>query len=78
MKPDDRRGFLKKLAKGAVYSAPVIHSLTAPLEVLGQGKSFSHKHQGAGAGLVAPTPASPDLGGQAPGAKPPPGDIPPP
>ena len=75
MKPEDRRAFLKKLAKGAAYTAPVVHSLAAPLEVLGQGKSFSHKHQGGG-NLVAPT--DPGLGGQPPGAQPAPGDTPPP
>ncbi len=77
MKPEDRRAFLKKLAKGAAYTAPVIHSMAAPLEVLGQGKSVSHKqHRGGGSNVVAPT--TPGLGGQAPGAQPPPGDAPPP
>lgn len=45
MSSDDRREFLKKLAKTAIYSAPVVHSFAAPVDLLGQGKSSEHKHQ---------------------------------
>ena len=34
---DDRRDFLKKMAKGAVYAVPLIHSLAAPGRLAGQG-----------------------------------------
>lgn len=45
MSSDDRREFLKKLAKTAIYSAPVVHSFAAPVDLLGQGKSSEHKKQ---------------------------------
>jgi len=35
----DRRAFLRKMAKGAAYSAPVVYSMAAPVELVGQGKS---------------------------------------
>ena len=38
----DRREFLKKLAKGAVYAVPVVVSLAAPVDVAGQGGSSQH------------------------------------
>jgi hypothetical protein len=79
LKDQHRREFLKKLAKGAVYAAPVIRTMTAPLEVVGQGKSTSHKNdhgnEGHGGGAGGSSPA---LGGAAPGTQPPPGSIPPP
>lgn len=76
MKGEQRREFLKQLAKGAVYAAPVIRTMTAPLEVVGQGESTSHKHDhGKWAGSSS---AQPGLGGPAPGAQPSPGSVPPP
>ncbi len=80
MKDEQRREFLKKLAKGAIYAAPVIHSMTAPLEVAGQGSSTSHKtdHGNMGHGKGGASPASgPSLGGPSPGSQPPPGATPP-
>ena len=35
----NRRAFLRKLAKGAAYSAPVVYSMAAPVDLLGQGQS---------------------------------------
>ncbi len=43
MTRDDRRSFLKTLAAGVVYSAPVVASLAAPAQLLGQGESPSKK-----------------------------------
>ncbi len=39
MAQENRRAFLRKLAKGAAYSAPVVYSMAAPVDLLGQGKS---------------------------------------
>jgi hypothetical protein len=33
---ENRRKFLKKLAKGAVYTAPAIVSMSAPVELVGR------------------------------------------
>ena len=35
----DRRAFLRKLAKSAAYTAPVVYSMAAPVDLLGQGMS---------------------------------------
>ncbi len=74
MSDSDRREFLKKLAKTAVYSAPVIASLAAPIELVGQGQSPTHKHHG---GSASPTsqelPPNPQPGGPPPWDQPPPG-----
>jgi hypothetical protein len=76
-KDEERREFLKRLARGAVYSAPVIRSMVAPLEAASQGKSPSHKHHSHW-GPAAPAPRQgPGLGGDAPGARQPPGAVPP-
>lgn len=68
----DRRAFLKKLAKGAAYSAPAIVSMSAPVDLVGQGQSSEHKHGGGGGGHAA-------LQGPrtAPWDAPPPGSTPP-
>ena len=54
---DDRREFLKKLAKASVYSAPVVLTLATPPELLAQSNNTSSKG-GMGMGmtgaLVAP------------------------
>ncbi len=34
----DRRRFLLRLAKSAIYTAPVIRTFGVPAELLGQGK----------------------------------------
>ena len=64
----NRRAFLKKLAKGAVYSAPVVYSMAAPVDLLGQGMSSG---KGMGMGMDKNT-----MGGMAL-AVPPPGSVPP-
>jgi hypothetical protein len=69
MTEQDRRAFLKQLAKGAVYTAPVVYSLAAPVELIGQGQSSMHKPPmtpGATSGTTQP-------GGDAPWDRPPPG-----
>ncbi|MCZ6759076.1 MAG: hypothetical protein O7D29_01695 [Gemmatimonadetes bacterium] len=72
MNPEDRREFIKKIAKGMVYSAPVIASLAAPKPVMA-----SHKpgHTGMGGGMMsAPATFSPaPVDPASPGAIPPPG-----
>ncbi|MGD2136183.1 MAG: twin-arginine translocation signal domain-containing protein, partial [Gemmatimonadales bacterium] len=42
MGEQDRRDFLKRLAKAAAYAAPVVHSLAAPADVLGQAWTEHH------------------------------------
>ncbi len=81
MSQEDRRAFLKMLAKGTAYAAPVVHSLAAPLDLVGQGKSSEHKHGGqaataspTGSGLTQQT----DIGAPPPGQRPPPGQSNPP
>jgi hypothetical protein len=74
MTQHDRREFLKKLARTAAYTAPVVYSLAAPVELIGQGgKSSEHKPpMGAAATQSAPGGAQ-QPGGQAPWERPPPG-----
>lgn len=55
---EDRRVFLKKLAKGSIYSVPVIRTLSTPPELAAMvAQMASMKAMGGGmAGmLVAPT-----------------------
>ncbi len=67
----DRRDFLKRLARSAAYAAPVITSLAAPLDLVGQGQASVHKQTGGGdPGHGAPGMAA---GQQAPWDQPPPG-----
>lgn len=49
---DDRREFIKKLAKGAVYAAPAVMTMTAPAYLAGaqHGKSSQKKMNGGGKG----------------------------
>ncbi len=74
MTEQDRREFLKRLAKAAAYTAPVVYSLAAPIDLIGQGQSSKHKPpMGAAAGQQQTTPQSP--GGTAPWDRPPPGGM---
>lgn len=52
-RPEGRRVFLKTLARGALYSIPVVHTLAAPEGVVAQGKSTQKKMgmQGMGMGM---------------------------
>ena len=66
----DRRAFLKKLAKGAAYTAPVVYSMAAPVDLLGQGQSSGKggdKKKGGGTGggntQFVPPPGSVPPGG---------------
>jgi hypothetical protein len=72
MTDQDRREFLKKLAKTAAYAAPVVYSLAAPVELIGQGSSSEHKHPSSGATQSAPS-GTQQPGGEAPWERPPPG-----
>jgi hypothetical protein len=69
MTDQDRREFLKKLAKTAAYTAPVVYSLAAPIELVGQGQSSEHKH-------TAPPATQQPSTGDAPWDRPPPGQRP--
>lgn len=66
----NRRAFLKKLAKGAAYSAPVVYSMAAPVDLLGQGMS-----SGKGMGMDMDKDKK-TMGGMTL-AVPPPGSVPP-
>ncbi len=69
MSSEDRRAFIKKLAQGTAYATPVVHSLAAPLDLVGQGKGSEHKKE-----WQAEAPASQEsLQGTSP-FPPPPGD----
>lgn len=48
---DSRRDFVRKIATGAVYAAPVVKTLAAPGSLLGQHSSTSTKG-GMGGGMV--------------------------
>lgn len=74
MTEHDRREFLKRLAKTAAYSAPVVYSLATPVELVGQGKSSQHKHHKA-AQFQPQT--EPTTQRDAPWTEPPPGAEPP-
>lgn len=83
MTDHDRREFLKRLAKTAAYSAPVMYSLAAPIELVGQGQSASHKHQHRDPWASPqqqqpqqPLPPNPAPGGPPPWEQPPPGSRP--
>ena len=73
MTETDRRAFLRKLAATAAYSAPVVYSMAAPMDIVAQqsGKGSVKGHQGhggdkgkgGGATFVVPPP-----GGDPPGS----------
>ncbi len=48
MSQEDRRAFLRKIAKSVVYSAPLIYSMAAPLAVVGQGGGKKGSPHGMG------------------------------
>ena len=73
MTDQDRREFLEKLAKTAVYTAPVVYSLAAPTELIGLVKG--DKSGGMDMGMAAPATTEP-TGGDAPWDRPPPGQRP--
>ena len=70
MAQENRRAFLRKLAKGAAYSAPVVYSMAAPVDLLGQGQSSGKgggkdmdKNPRSGMTLAVPPPGSVPPGG---------------
>ena len=72
MTDNTRREFLNKLAKGVVYSAPVISTLKVPENLMAQGVSPTKKGTGGGgmgAGGTGKTSAVP-IGPAAPGSAP--------
>lgn len=77
MTGESRRDFIKKLAAGAAYTAPVVLTMSAPRDLAGQGMSSEH-HTGGGDGtgkgknLSAPS----TIGPPAPGTSPSPGTAP--
>jgi hypothetical protein len=75
MTQQNRREFLKKLAKTAVYAAPVVHTLAAPIDLVGQGQSTGHKPPGHSAAFQPQQ--QPTTDPQPPWQQPPPGTTPP-
>ena len=71
MTTPDRREFLRKLAKTAAYTAPVVYTLAAPIDLVGQGSSSQHKKQQPAAAYDTQSPNT-QPGGQAPWDAPPP------
>lgn len=71
---EDRRDFLKRLAKGSLYAVPVIHSLAAP-RGLSAGGVESQKEMGMGGmGMqTTETLGTSGFGRPAPWSRPPPG-----
>ena len=70
MSEKNRREFLKQLAKGTAYAAPVVYTLAAPIEVAGQGGSMK---KGGGSGGSSSTSTSTSTTSPFP---PPPGGMP--
>ncbi|HEX9901008.1 MAG TPA: hypothetical protein VGC81_17405 [Candidatus Methylomirabilis sp.] len=68
MNTEDRRSFLKRLAKRAAYAAPAIQSFAAPGDLVGQGQSSAKKPPTA-AGFD-PAPASSPWNAPPPGMQP--------
>jgi hypothetical protein len=78
MTEHDRREFLKKLARTAVYVAPVVYSLAAPVELAGQGTGHGHHPKAAGVQTQQQQqPTKPPPGSPPPWQQPPPGSTPP-
>jgi len=73
MTDHDRREFLKKLAKTAAYTAPVVYTLAAPIDLLGVQKASMHKPPMGGAATQSAPGGAQQPGGQAPWERPPPG-----
>jgi hypothetical protein len=74
MTDDTRREFLKRIAKTAVYAAPVIHTLAAPVELIGQGSSTQKKPMMAAAFDTQQPSTTTQTNQEAPWDRPPPGD----
>jgi hypothetical protein len=75
---DDRRAFLKKVAKGSLYAVPVIRTVATPPELAALAaqqasmKGMGNDNMGGGGNFVAPAGAGgPGPTSSAPWAKPP-------
>ena len=64
----DRRAFLRKLAKGAAYTAPVVYSMAAPVDLIGQGQSSG---KGGGMDMTKSTTSGMTVSVPPPGNRPP-------
>ncbi len=74
MTDQSRREFLKKLARGSLYTAPVVATLVTPRSVSGSGKGKGGMSSGMSGGMgMGQQRQLPD----APWFKPPPGHAPP-
>lgn len=76
MAGQDRREFLKAVARSMTYTAPLVYSLTAPIELVGQGKASKHKPGGGGMGMEMGMGMAAPAGVTAPWDRPPPGQRP--
>ncbi|HKI94796.1 MAG TPA: hypothetical protein VJ992_05840 [Gemmatimonadales bacterium] len=76
MVDQSRRDLLKTLAKGAIYAAPFIATVSAPTRLMAQGPSMSNMG-GMGMGPFA-APVAPAVGTQPPSSNASPGTQPPP
>lgn len=73
----DRREFLKRLAQGTAYAAPIIYSMVLPERLMASHKP-SHQPPGMGAAVLAePTPTGDPIA-PSPATEPAPWDAPPP
>lgn len=75
MTSEDRREFLKRLAKTALYAAPVIHSMSAPTSLVAQGQSSQHKVKASPYDAGTSSTPTRQPGGLAPGDRQPPGQT---
>ena len=66
----ERREFLKKLAKSAIYAAPVIHTIAAPIELFSQGMGSP-----MGMGMGGPPMGMGGMAAPAPWDEPPPASM---
>ena len=69
MLDEERRRFLKQLGKAAIYTAPVISTIAAPLKLMGQGMGSPMMMPP----MMGAAPGAPPPGGAAPWDEPPPG-----
>lgn len=76
MSDQDRRAFLRKIAKGAVYVAPVVYSMALPTRVMASHKP-GHTMMPMGSAPAQQQQQQPTTQRDAPWQRPPPGSTPP-
>lgn len=76
MSHESRREFLKRLAHGTVYAAPLVITVAAPPGLAGQGKASQHKPPGVSNLQTQQAPGESPYP-PPPGRTPPPGTEPP-